>query len=62
MKNLFKIAMVALVASATIIACDPPKQKTDETEKFDSLKVIDTLKKDSVTLKADSLKVDSVKK
>ncbi|MEO7215316.1 hypothetical protein [Mucilaginibacter sp.] len=62
MKNLFKLALVAFVASATIIACDPPKPKTEETEKIDSLNVTDTLKKDSVTVKADSLKIDSIKK
>jgi hypothetical protein len=62
MKNLMKLALVALVASTTIIACDPPKAKPKEVEKSDTLKPIDTLKKDSVVMKADSVKIDSVKK
>ncbi|MBD1362771.1 hypothetical protein IDJ77_03020 [Mucilaginibacter sp. ZT4R22] len=62
MKNLIKLALVALVTSVTIIACDPPKPKPEEVEKTDSLKAIDTLKKDSVVMKADSVKIDSVKK
>jgi hypothetical protein len=62
MKNLMKLALVALVASTTIIACDPPKAKPEEIEKTDTVKTIDTLKKDSVVIKADSAKTDSVKK
>ena len=61
MKNLIKLALVALVASVTIIACDPPKPNPGEP--IDTLKTItDTLKKDSVVVKADSVKIDSVKK
>ena len=61
MKNSFKLALVAFAASATIIACDPPKAKTDEGVKIDSLNT-DSLKKDSATVKADTVKKDSVKK
>jgi hypothetical protein len=61
MKNQIKLALVAFAASATIIACDPPKVKTEETVKIDSVKA-DSLKKDSVAIKTDSVQKDSVKK
>lgn len=62
MKNSFKLALVALVASATIISCDPPKPATEKNE-GDTLKTLpDTTHKDTVAIKPDTVKTDTVKK
>ena len=55
MKNLFKVALLAMTVAVTVFACDPPKSGStqtpvDSTQKInDSSKAapIDTVKKDT---------------
>jgi hypothetical protein len=70
MKNTFKLAALGSVIALTIVACDPPKSKTQPeidtlSSKVES-KVVDTVKKDTsgkvIEVKKDSTTVTKTKK
>jgi hypothetical protein len=58
MRNSFKLGLLALTVSVTVLACDPPKTTSEKTPADSASKTIDTAKKAAI----DSAKKDSVKK
>ncbi|HTD40441.1 MAG TPA: hypothetical protein VK671_07470 [Mucilaginibacter sp.] len=65
MKNLFKSGILTLIIGISVVACDPPKGKQENTPVDSNKTAIDTTQKTIDTAKkveTDAVKKDSVKK